>query len=232
MARSLSVGETLGEVFSTYGARAGVLLPIAFWLFLVVAIVDGVSGSSVALLPLELLISTVIGTLYQGVVVNLVRDLKEGRPDTPAGDLVRSALPFLWPLVAVGILAGIATAIGFLLLLVPGLILVTIWAVIAPAIVIERSPVLAAFGRSRELVRGSGWPVFWVVLVAYLITAAGAVVFGGIGNAIAGGVPLRIVFGALASTITAPIPALAAAILYYRLREIEAPRGESAAGVE
>jgi hypothetical protein len=221
MARRLSVGETLGEIFATYGARAGVLLPVAFWLFLIVAIIDGVGGSSLALLPLELVVSTVVGTLYQGVVVNLVRDLQEGRAETPAGDLVRAALPFVWPLILVGVLSGIAIAVGFFALLVPGLILVTIWAVIAPVIVIEQAGVMESFGRSRELVRGSGWPVFGVVVVSYLITAAGALVFGGIANGIAGGVPLRIVFGALASTITAPIPALAAAILYYRLRGIE-----------
>ncbi len=221
MARKLSVGETLGEVFSTYGARAAVLLPVAFWLFLLLAIIDGVAGRSLALVPLELVVSTVIGTLYQGVVVNLARDLQEGRSDTPAGDLIREALPFVGPLIGAGILSGIAIAIGFFVLLVPGLILITIWAVLAPAIVIERTGVLAAFGRSRELVRGSGWPVFGVVLASYLITAAGALIFGGIASSIAGGVPLRIVFGALASTITAPIPALAAAVLYYRLRALE-----------
>ena len=38
------------------------------------------------------------------------------------------------------------------LLIVPGLILLTIWAVIAPVIVVERSGVIDAFRRSRELV--------------------------------------------------------------------------------
>jgi hypothetical protein len=221
MVPRIIVGETLGEIFSTYGARAGVLLPVAFWLFLVVAVVNAVIGNHVALVLPALVVSTVIGILYQGIVVNLVRDLQEGRPDTPAGDLIRAALPIVGPLVAVGVLSGVAIALGFLALLVPGLILVTIWAVIAPVVVIERAAVFESFGRSRELVRGSGRPVFGVVLVSYLITAAGALIFGSIASGIAGGVPLRIVFGALASTITAPIPALAAAILYYRLRAIE-----------
>ena len=41
MNRKLDVGGTLNEVFSIYGAKRGVLLPVAFWLFLVVAIVNG-----------------------------------------------------------------------------------------------------------------------------------------------------------------------------------------------
>ena len=49
MERKLDVGATLSEVFSTYGAQAGILLPVAFWLFLVVAIVDGIVGKHLAL---------------------------------------------------------------------------------------------------------------------------------------------------------------------------------------
>jgi hypothetical protein len=95
--------------------------------------------------------------------------------------------------------------------------------VIAPAIVIERRPVFDAFGRSRQLVRGHGWPVFWVIVVAFLISFAGAIVFGGIAASISDGPLVRIVFSALASTITAPIGALVAGILYYRLLAFEAP---------
>jgi len=38
MDRKLDVGGTLSQIFSTYGAQAGVLLPVAFGLFLVVAV--------------------------------------------------------------------------------------------------------------------------------------------------------------------------------------------------
>ena len=53
------------------------------------------------------------------------------------------------PLLVAGLLAGICIALGFVLLIVPGLVLLTIWAVIAPVIVIERTGALEAFGRSR-----------------------------------------------------------------------------------
>ena len=92
---------------------------------------------------------------------------------------------------------------------------------IAPVIVVEKSGVLDSFGRSRELVRGNGWGVFGVIVLAFLIVFVGAIVFSAIAAAIADGPLLRIVFSALASTITAPISALVAAVLYFRLREIE-----------
>jgi hypothetical protein len=221
--RKLEVGDTLGEVFSTYRAHAGVLLPVAFWLFLIVAIVDGLVGSNLALLPLVIVVSTIVGTLYQGMVVGLVRDIQDGRRDSSVGELFGYATPVLLPLIAAGLLSGIGIGIGMVLLIVPGLILLTIWAVIAPAIVIERRGVFAAFGRSRQLVRGSAWPVFGVIIVAFVISFVGGIIFTSIAASISDGPLVRIVFSALASTITAPIGALVAAILYYRLLATEPP---------
>lgn len=221
MSTQLDVGGTLREVFEIYRDQAGVLLPVAFWLFLVVAIVDGLVGGDLALFPVQILVSTIVATLYGGMVVNLVCDVQDGRRDSSTGELIRSAVPVLVPLIAAGILAGIGVGIGILLLLVPGLILLTIWAVIAPVIVIERPGVLPAFGRSRELVRGNGWQVFGVILVAFLIAAVAGIVLTAIAVSIANGPLVLIVFSAIASTLTAPITALAAAVLYFRLRAIE-----------
>lgn len=221
MNKKIDVGGTLSEVFSIYGANAGVLLPVAFWLFLVVAILNGIAGSSLILILLASVVGIAAGTLYQGTVVNLVRDVQDGQRDFSAGELLSSATPFIAPLIGAGILAGIAIGIGLFLLIVPGLFLLTIWAVIAPVIVVEKSPVMAAFGRSRELVKGNGWPVFGAIVVAFVIVIVGGLVFGAIAAGIADGPLLRIVFSALASTITAPISALVAAVLYYRLRAVE-----------
>lgn len=221
MDRKLSVGDTLSEVFSTYGAHAGVLLPVAFWLFLIVAIIDGLVGSNLGLLPLLIVVSTIVGTLYQGMVVGLVRDVQDGRRDSSVSELFGYAAPVLLPLIGAGLLSGIGIGIGMVLLIVPGLILLTIWAVIAPAIVIERASIFEAFGRSRQLVRGNGWPVFGVIIVAFLISLIGGIIFTSIAAGISDGPIVRIVFSALASTITAPIGALVAGILYYRLLGME-----------
>lgn len=223
MKPELKVGDTLSEVFSIYRGHAGVLIPIAFWLFLVIAILDGVAGDNLTLVSLSFLVSIVIATLYKGVVVSLVRDIQDGRRDSSYGGLIGAATPVLAPLLGAGVLAALGIGLGLVALLVPGLFLLTIWAVIAPVIVIERLGVTAAFRRSRELVRGYAWPVFGAIITAYLLIIAGALVFGGIAESIAGGPFLRIVFGALAATITAPIEALVAAVLYYRLVAIKGP---------
>ena len=225
MSQKLDVGGTLSQIFSTYGAQAGVLLPVALAIFAVVAIVNAIIAGSLILFPLGLAVSVVAATLYQGMVVGLVRDVQDGRRDSSVQDLVDAAWPVVLPLIGVGILAGIAIGVGFLLFVIPGLILLTIWAVIAPVIVVEHSGVMNSFGRSRELVRGNGWQVFGVIFVVFLISAVVAGILGAIGAGISDSVGMRILFNLIASTLTAPIAALAAATIYFRLLAIKGEPG-------
>ncbi len=230
MKPKLDVGGTLSQVFAIYRDQAGVLLPVAFLLFLAVAVVEALTGASLVLLLVAVLVSTIATTLYQGMVVNLVRDVQDGRRDSSVGELMSSVVPVLAPLIGAGILAGIGIGIGFILLVVPGLFLATIWAVIAPAIVVERRGAFEAFGRSRELVKGNGWPVFGTIVVAYLIVFVATIIFVAIGAAVADGDVVEIVFRLLAKTLTAPVMALVAGVLYFRLLAIQGEQ-PSAAGM-
>ena len=94
-------------------------------------------------------------TLFTGMVVELVADVQDGRRDATAGQLLDAATPVLGQLILVGLVAGIATAIGLVLFIVPGLILITIWSVAAPVVVLERPDGLRALRRSRELVQAT-----------------------------------------------------------------------------
>ena len=157
-----------------------------------------------------------LSVLYPGVVGELdVRTSRTSRRDHSVGDLIRRVDPLFWPLAGVSILYGIATAIGFLLLIIPGLILTVIWCLVAPVTVLERPGVFAAFGRSRELVRGNGWNVFAVILLVFLsvlvVSIAAALLAGSLGT-----VGRAFVSWALDSAL-APITALSASVLYFAL---------------
>ncbi len=218
MQKRVDVGSVLNRAFSIYGAQAGTLLPTAFVLFLLVGVVNGLLAGSLVLLPLTFAIGVIAGTLYQGMVVALVSDVQDGRRDYSVGELLRSVTPVLLPLIVAGFLAGLGIGIGLILLLVPGLFLATIWAVVGPAIVVERVGALEAFRRSRELVKGDAWAVFGVIVITFIITFVVSAIFGGIAAAADDTAVVRIVANVLASTLTAPLSALVGAVLFFSLR--------------
>jgi hypothetical protein len=101
-------------------------------------------------------------------------------------------------------------------------VLLTWWSVIGPAIVLEGKGAIESFGRSRELVRGYGWSVFGVVILAVLISFA-------IGIAVSislvwlPDVAASFLGGLINGTLTAPFVALAWTLVYFRLRDLEQP---------
>jgi hypothetical protein len=210
-------GRVIGEAFETYRSHAGALLGGALLVIGIAGVIDGllsVSGS-IILGILGALVGLAAGFLYTGYVVKLVQDVRDGKRDFSVGELFSHATPYLGTLILAGILAGIAIAIGFVLIIIPGLILLTIWAVISPSIVVEDKGVFESFGRSRELVRGHGWQVFGAIVLTFLIIVVVGIVASLIGAAIgdAGLVILR----AIGNVITAPVWALVSSILFFDL---------------
>ena len=231
MRPNIDVGDVVSKVFKTYTEYAGVLLPAAAVVFLIDALFQLLALESTALGLVAAVVSLVVGTLYAGMVVVLVDDVRDGRLDHSVGGLLGSVTPVLGALIAVSILAGLGIGLGLLLLIVPGLFLATIWAVVAPVTVLERPGVFSAFSRRRELVKGDGWQVFGVIVMFILIFLAIGIAFGILG-AILGDVG-EVILGYAGSVITAPLVALAAAVLYFELRVLkEGIPAPSAAGPE
>jgi hypothetical protein len=225
MNQKLDVGNVLNRTFATYRDQFTLLIPAAFALFFVVALLNGLvlSGGGVIATILVLLIGTVATYWFQGMVVEAVQDILDGRRDHTVGSLFQSALPVIWPLFLVGLLAGIGIAIGFVLLIIPGLFLLTIWAVLAPVVVVERAAVFEAFGRSRELVKGNGWQVFGVIVILFLITAAASAIVQAIFVGIADSFVGYFLADLIVRVLVAPLSAIAAAVMYF---ELKARRGE------
>ncbi len=217
MQARLDVGAVIRRVFDIYVDQASVLMPAAAVVFVFTGIVSALLvAASPALALVALLISLVASTLFTGMVVELVADVQDGRRDASVGQLLRAASPVLGKLILVGIVAGSGIVVGFVLVVIPGLILLTIWSVFAPVIVLERPDGLKALGRSRELVRGNGWPVFGVIFALFILV----VVLSGVIEAAAdsAGTGVGIVVRVIVGVLTAPISALAAAVLYFELR--------------
>ena len=223
MDAKLDIGRVFSQIFRIYGQQFALLVGGALAVYVPVAIIDGIlyDSGGFFLTLIANAVALVASYLYQGMVVEAARDILDGRRDQTIGGLFTSAGAVVGTLIVVGVLAGIAIAIGFVLLIVPGLILITIWAVIVPVVVIERTGVFESFGRSRELVKGHGWQVFGVLVLLFLATFVIQVVIA----AILGGI-FDSVFGfalgvLITSLLMAPLTALAASVIYFELKALK-----------
>jgi hypothetical protein len=215
----LDVGGVIRRVFEIYVDQASVLMPAAAVVFVFTGIVSALLiVASPALALVAVIISLVATTLFTGMVVELVADVQDGRRDASVRQLLQAVTPVLGQLILVGIVAGIGIVIGFVLIIIPGLILITIWSVAAPVVVLEHPGVFAALKRSREPVRGSGWQVFGVILVLYIFVGVISFIIEGIAESAGSGagIVVRVIVGVL----TAPLASLAASVLYFDLRRI------------
>jgi hypothetical protein len=221
-------GEVLGEAWALYKAHWRHFLPLALLVFVFLSLVSLLL--SFALGWFGAVIASAIGLVgvfwLQGALCEAVADVRDGRADLSLSETLQRVRPRVAPLLGAGLLAGLGVVVGLLLLIVPGLILLTWWSVVLPVIVLARAPAMASFGRSRELVRGNGWNVFGVIVLTVLILIAAAIVLAVLFAWLpdeAGGYVQNLV----SNTLTAPFLALAWTLMYFRLRELERP-GEPA----
>jgi hypothetical protein len=220
----VDIGEVLSEAWNLYKRFLWQFFLTALVVFAVLdllsALAAAAAGDSVAAEIFWAVIAFTIGIVgyfwVQGALVELVRDVRDGRADRSIGETYAAVRPRLAALIAAGILAALGIGIGFLLLIVPGLILLTFWSMLVPVIVIEGSSAGDSFKRSFEVVRGHGWPVFGLILITFITVA------------IASGL-IRLVFAPLpdflddwlgslvAHSLTIPFAAAALTTAYFKL---------------
>jgi len=108
-----------------------------------------------------------------------------GRP-VSLGESVAGGLSRFLPLLGVMILFTLGATLGFLLLIVPGIILMVMWYVAVPACVLERTGPARSLGRSRELTKGYRWKIFGLILLVYVLSIIGSVLGSLLANTAAG----------------------------------------------
>lgn len=216
MTRELDVGAVVRKVLDIYVEEASVLMPVAAVVFVFSGIVAELlyeAGHGLELVAE--LVALVATSIFSGMVAELVRDVRDGRRDATPGQLLRAVTPVLGQLIGVGVVVAIGDALGFVLLVIPFFILLTLWSVAAPVVVLERPGVVAALARSRALVRGNGWRVFRVVLVLDVLVVVTVLVLVGVAQS--AGTATALVVRVVIGVLTAPLPALGAAVLYFEL---------------
>jgi hypothetical protein len=151
---TLPPNPTPQQVFSWFPAFFGVLIP---------------------LITLTVTISWLFGSIADGTTIKLSSEaLQRGQAD------LRGSLSFtvskLLSILAVGLITGIIIGLGFIALIVPGIILAIMFSLALPSVIIENSGVLDSLGRSRKLVGNRWLKSFALYLVLITIIAVIALI--------------------------------------------------------
>lgn len=233
MTDRLDTGRVFDAIFKIYKAQAGVLIPAALIVFVPVSLISGFARDNGGLLlSLVSFIVTIVGTYwYQGTVVEAVKDIQDGRRDSSLGQLFSSVTPFLGSLIGAGLLAGLGIVLGLIVFIVPGLILLTMWALLSPVIILERTGAMGSFNRSQDLTKGSRWQVFGVIVVLFIINFVVQFVLIFIVAAITSSVVGIVIASLIASLLIAPLSAIAATVMYLELARIKGGGPSDAGGV-
>lgn len=175
--RPRSLGELVGQTLALSAAHFVRLFPITFVLSAPsVALefygktLDQVRDPGPALLVslISIVVSMAIWPLGAAAAITMVAGSFTGRSSSLMEGVrvgLRRLLPLLGATFAVSIIAGLAT----LLLIVPGLMVMTAFYVVPCVVVLEGLGVGPSMRRSRDLTRGQRWRVFGLFLVVGLL---------------------------------------------------------------
>jgi hypothetical protein len=222
--RALSIGGILDDAFGLYQGYFGELVGIAVWCMglptLLAIYVE--MGGGFLVHPVAAIVAFVlraIGNLFAtaGTVWMISEIYMEREPDV--GAALRVAFGRVWRLFVAGLAKALVAGIGFLLLVVPGIIALCGYAVVVPAVVLE--PMRSgtdALGRSWQLTKGYkgkafGLGVAILVLIYLPFMAAAAVA-----SMLRGSATIVNVAAEVLSFLVYPFMAAVVTVFYYDLR--------------
>ncbi len=141
-----------------------------------------------------------------------------------ADESLRFAVKRLAPILSLAVLMSVLIALAFLALVVPGIYFFTAWSVATPALVLEGLRPVAALRRSRALVRGRWWRVYWTLVVTGLLVgvvglmvSAALFAITGTGSSVTAAASIRALVTTVAEVMVLPFGAAIATVLYHQL---------------
>lgn len=238
----LGVGNIVSESFSILGKHfvsvlllglvptlIGVIisgLTIGWGLTLGTGEIDVSQGFNWVPIVANVLLQICITAITTALLIQLAYDAKLNKKIV-IGDYIGPALAAIVPIFVLSIVVGIASAIGFALLIIPGLWVYAVFYAMTPAIVIEKAG-FGALGRSVELTKEYRWPIVGTIIVigiiGFLIQLVVGFIIGLISVAIGTqgvGLFVVILMFSVLSAIIYGLGGIVISLIYARLREIK-----------
>ncbi len=219
----MTVAEILTDAWRLYRLlfRRSIVFAAAVMIVLTAVDAGSLSDSENISVPFTLvtLVLGIAGTvIIQGALIELVRNVHEGRKPASIDSLLERVGECFWPLVKVSLIYGFGVAVGLILFVVPGLIIAARWSLMAPLVVLEGVR-RGAPSRSNSLVLGKTKTVLLALLASFVITGAPsiALAYSPVGNL------WTLIFGFVWGSLTAPFQAHLLTVIYYRIVDPERP---------
>jgi hypothetical protein len=177
----LQFGSMLRDTFAVYRHHWKVLVPVTMVILAPQAIGDALIGEveveglkrpedllKLASIPIAVFVNLGGEALLSGIVAAFVIDWRRGGPRSDLREIMRD-VPY-GRLIVIDLILAVGTALGLVLLVVPGVLIFT-YLLIAPALIeIEHVTIREAIRRSIVLVSGSFWRVLAFALLVFAVT--------------------------------------------------------------
>lgn len=216
----LGISTVLGMVnnYLTFGSINPVLLEGEM------PVMNAAQGTSIAFSGL---IQLAITLLLTCLLTQLAYDAKLGRT-IQIRTYFTPALRVLLPLMVLSVGIYILLTLSAALFIIPGLIVLAMFSVIAPVSVVEGLG-LGAAGRSRRLTKEYRWPIIGLILLTFIAMLLMSLPIGAIVGVVAyltqsfgtGSYILLTITNLLLSAIMMGLVCIVVALIYARLREIK-----------
>jgi hypothetical protein len=171
---------------------------------------------SLGLIFVGLILTVVLNVLCQAIVLYGAFQDMRGRPVNLVESLQVGFARF-FPIIGLAIVAYFLITLASMLLIVPGLILLTMWFVATPACVVERLGPIRSMRRSSQLTKGHRWKVFGLIL---LVAVLGSIIIGviNLGFELMAGPIGALIAGVVLNGIWGAFYAIAVVVTYHDLR--------------
>jgi hypothetical protein len=235
--RELSLAEVISKTFDLYRqgftryfllfvvveAVIGVVTGIAQHAFILPTVpsnptpqeffnwMPGLFGALIPLVGLIGIVNIVFFPIAEGGAIKLASEQIEKRQAELGASIRFAASKLLW-IWALSIVVGVILFLGFIALIIPGIILAIMFALALPVLLLENKGVFDSMGRSRELVRHRWLKTF----ATFLLLAIIVIICSAIASAVSGpfGVASPVV-NALLSAFYLPLSPILMTVYYY-----------------
>ena len=212
-----TVGDVLHDTCTAFRKNPFLFFMLSFlaWLPFLAAIPFFSTIKSVVGAILSPFLLVVCFQLSQGAIAHAVhQQFQHGTVSFKAA--VSCCCDRLVSLSAAAVLIFLGTKVGLLFLVVPGLVLMCVWAVAIPACAVERLDAVESMVRSADLTVGRRWRVF-AILVASNVLFGATLLFPALLARLSTTQFLPVIFF-IAFTIAQGLGAVMTAVMYCRLK--------------